>query len=170
MPHLSRVHSSHLTQHTLLGTFYAHRDHPYTRHQRIVVLVVAAALALFLTSLSLYMDGLPKQAYSLIIAPGILNLTHWGLDKIGACAKAESPDVSVDTAAALAGASDVALERVAPVIGLILAAAGATVLVTAHNHTKRGVLAHWAVSQVLGAGGRGWSLRRTCLRGAAGWS
>jgi len=139
-------------QHTLLGAFYAHHDHPYTRHQRVVVLVTAAALALLLTSFSLYMDGLPRKAYSIFVAPAILNLTHWGLDMIGGCAKAQSSDVSESTADALAVASDVAMERVAPVFGLAAAAGGTVIIATAHNYTKRDVVSHWAVSQVLGWG------------------
>eukprot|EP00168_Porphyra_purpurea_P012176 TRINITY_DN3168_c0_g1_i3.p1 TRINITY_DN3168_c0_g1~~TRINITY_DN3168_c0_g1_i3.p1 ORF type:complete len:131 (+),score=38.02 TRINITY_DN3168_c0_g1_i3:571-963(+) len=98
------------------------------------------------------MDGLPKIAYSIFVAPTILNLTHWGLDKLGECASAQSTDVSVSTAEVLANASDIAMERVAPVFGLAAAVGGTVIVATAHDYTKRGVVIRWAVSQVLSWG------------------
>lgn len=137
-------------QHTLLGPFYAHPDHPYTRHQRVVVLAVAASLALLLTSISLYLRGVTKLVYSMVVAPIVLNLTHWGLDIVGACATAHAPDRGADERDALATASDVAVERAAPVVGVAAAAAGVALTVASARYTLVGVCAHWAQTQALG--------------------
>lgn len=137
-------------EHTLLSTFYADPDNPYTRHQRFVVLAVAASLALLLTSFSLYMRGLTKLVYSMAVAPIVLNLTHWGLDMVGACATAHAPHRDAEERDALATASDVAVERAAPVVGVAAAAAGVALTVASPRYTLVGVCAHWAQTQALG--------------------
>lgn len=113
---------------------------------------MAAALALLMTSISLYLSGAAKLAYSWLLAPLVLNLTHWGLDKVGACATAHSADRDADEREALAAASDMAVERAAPVLGVAAAAAGVALIVSAHGYTLRGVGAHWVQTQVLGWG------------------
>ncbi|GAB0490470.1 hypothetical protein MMPV_001707 [Pyropia vietnamensis] len=137
-------------EHTLLGAFYAHKDHPYTRHQRMVVLVTAAVLALLMTSFSLYMSGISKLAYSFVVAPLVLNLTHWGLDQVGHCAMAQSPHRSDSEREALATASDLAMERVAPVVGVAAGTAGVALIIAAHGYTLMGVGTHWLQMQVVG--------------------
>lgn len=92
-----------------------------------------------MTSISLYLGGLAKLAYSWLVAPLVLNLTHYGLDKVGACATAQSADRSDEQREALATASDVAVERVAPVLGVAAAAAGVALVVGAHGYTLVGV-------------------------------
>lgn len=116
----------------------------------MVVLVVAAALALFMTSFSLYLKGISKQTYSFLVAPLVLNLTHWGLDQVGHCAVAQSPHRSESEREALATASNLAMERVAPVVGVAVGAAGVALVVAAHGYTLIGVGTHWFRTQVLG--------------------